>query len=218
MQTGFRCKQSLSRAARLLAATFCCAISGITTMVVSPPASAENVAGIAIDHVAKLKPSPTMSRKVAERLREARVPIEFVEAFESDVPWANKRITGSVYISRMRYKKGFKRSLDEVVQETFDDIMLKYGDKAGVLENKRVRVSGLDAHRLSFTVQIEDLGMGAETLLLQNRGQDALWIVQVVFDESTPGPKGSLSPEARRLNAAQIIDSVRIGMPPVKAK
>ena len=61
----------------------------------------------------------------------------------------------------------------------------------------------------AFTLQVDDVTVGAETLVLQNRAQDVLWIVQVVFDESSAGPKGSLNKEARRLKAVQIVDSVR---------
>jgi hypothetical protein len=194
-------------AARNLAAAICCVVLGIGG--ITDATGAENVAGVSVDHVAGFKANKTMSRKSTERLRDTRVPVESVDAFEADVPWANKRITGTVYVVRTKYRKGFKRGLDEVVQETFDDITEKYGDKAGVLLNKRVRVNGLDAQRLSFTLQVDDVTVGAETLVLQNRTQDVLWIVQVVFDESSPGPKGSLAREARRLKAAQIVDSVR---------
>lgn len=196
-----------TRAARRFCAALCFSICGWSA---SAAIAAENVAGLAIDHVRGFKANKAMAGQGAERTRAAQSPVVAIDAFEAEAPWADKQLTGAVYVVRTRYQPGFKRTLDAVVQETFDDITAKYGDKAGVLMNKRVRVYGLDAQRMSFALQVDDLSVGAETLVLQSRAQDVIWIVQVVFDESTQGAKGAPDKEARRLKAAQIVESVRV--------
>jgi hypothetical protein len=200
------------RAMRVKAAMWL--VMACVVLVGSAPVSASvPVGGLTLENISPLKPNRTFAQKQRERLRAAGVPVETVDAYEGDVPWASKQLAGTVYVVRTRLKAGAKRGLDAVVQETFDDVVAKYGDKAGVLRNERTRVGGNDAHRLSFSVQEEDVSVGAEILLLQNKTQDTLWYVQIVFNESAAGPKGAPDKAARRQRAADIVESARFARP-----
>jgi hypothetical protein len=181
------------------------ALACVVTLVV-PVSASVPVAGVTLDNINALKPNRTFAQKQRERLRVAGVPVETVDAYEGDVPWASKQVTGTIYVVRTRFKPGTKRDLKDVVQETFDDVVAKYGDKAGVLRNERTRVAGNEAHRMSFSVQEADISVGAEILLLQNRTQDTLWYVQIVFNESANGVPDKA---VRRQRAAEIVESVR---------
>lgn len=193
---------------RTIAAMICLAFLGMGPAV--DAGAAENVAGITIDHVTGFKLNKTFSKQAAERLRQSNIPFVAVEAYEASVPWADKRVSGTIYVVRTRYKKGFARSLNDIVQETFDDVVAKYENKAWVRQSQRIRTGGLETHRMSFSLEVDEVTVGSEILVLPNKAQDSIWIVQAVYDESSEGLKGTPDKEARRSKAVQIVESARV--------
>ena len=114
-------------------------------------------------------------------------------------------------VTRLIFGQGVRYDLDGAARGTVSSLERLSGATNPRSTIRPAKVSGLDARRISFSMDRMGGKVGCEGLVILDRRANTAWIVQTVFGKEKPLlPFTSLNIEDQRAAATTILDSASI--------
>ena len=121
---------------------------------------------------------------------------------------------GEVRVLKIRYVPKVSGNLNMAAQESIQNILRLPGIKNSTQNITAVKVSGLEARRISFATNRYDGKLGAEFLIVYDKKTNTLFQLQVIFSKrKSLDLSGDLDLDLERAFANNIVASARMANP-----